>query len=229
MESLENDFSEIASLLGDKSRAKMLWNLLDGRAYTATELANCADISLQSASNHLSKLLQNNLLTVEKQGRHRYYKFSTPEVANVIESMASLLSLNTNYKKVKRPPVTAFTYARTCYNHLAGEVGVKITNALLEKNIIKPLEKKYIVTSFGENWFLKLGIKIKETKKTKRSFAHQCLDWSERKHHLAGALGDAFLVKMLEKDWLRKNKNTRTLTLTTHGKQEINKLLNIDV
>ncbi len=229
MEYLENDFSEIASLLGDKARAKMLWNLLDGRAYTATELANCADISLQSASNHLSKLLLNNILIVEKQGRHRYYKFSTPEVAQVIESMASLLSLNKNYKKVTRPPVTAFTYARTCYKHLAGEVGVKITNALLEQKIIKPSEKKYLITSYGENWFLKLGIQIETIKNTKRSFAHQCLDWSERKHHLAGALGDALLIKMLEKDWFRKNKNTRELILTTQGKLEIKKLLNIDL
>lgn len=229
MEYLEKDFSEIAALLGDKARAKMLWNLLDGRAYTATELANCADVSLQSASNHLSKLLLNNILIVEKQGRHRYYKFSTPEVAQVIESMASLLSLNTNYKKIKRPAITAFTYARTCYKHLAGEVGVKITNALLEQNIIKPSEKKYLITSYGENWFLKLGIQIEITKNTKRSFAHQCLDWSERKHHLAGALGDALLIKMLEKDWFRKNKNTRELILTTHGKQEIKELLNIDL
>lgn len=229
MEYLENDFSEIASLLGDKARAKMLWNLLDGRAYTATELANCADISLQSASNHLSKLLLNNILIVEKQGRHRYYKFSTPEVAQVIESMASLLPLNKNYKKVTRPAVTAFTYARTCYKHLAGEVGVKITNALLEQKIIKPSEKKYLITSYGENWFLKLGIQIETIKNTKRSFAHQCLDWSERKHHLAGALGDALLIKMLEKDWFRKNKNTRELILTTQGKLEIKKLLNIDL
>jgi DNA-binding transcriptional ArsR family regulator len=131
MEGLENDFGEIAALLGDKSRAIMLWNLLDGRAFTATELAACADVSLQSASNHLSKLRSKNLVSVEKQGRHRYYKLSSPEVAEVIESMAGLLAIQKGYKTIKRPTISSFTYARTCYKHLAGEVGVKITEALV--------------------------------------------------------------------------------------------------
>ncbi|WP_299156601.1 helix-turn-helix transcriptional regulator [uncultured Tenacibaculum sp.] len=229
MESLENDFSEIASLLGDKSRAIMLWNLLDGRAYTATELANCSGISLQSASNHLAKLLQKNILSVEKQGRHRYYKFSSPDVAQVIESMASLLSLQQDYKKVKKPKASAFTYARTCYNHLAGEVGVIITEALISHNIISPLNKEYIVTATGKQWFLKLDINIDETQNLKRSFAHQCLDWSERKHHLAGALGDVFLETLLKEDWFRKHKNTRELIITAKGKQHLKQLLNIDL
>lgn len=229
MESLENDFSEIASLLGDKSRAIMLWNLLDGRAYTATELANCSGVSLQSASNHLAKLLQKNILTVEKQGRHRYYRFSSPEVAQVIESMASLLSLQKDYKKVKRPKVTTFTYARTCYKHLAGEVGVKITEALISQEIICPLEKQYVVTNSGKQWFLNLGINTEEIQNVKRSFAHQCLDWSERKHHLAGALGDVFLEMMLANDWFRKHKNTRELVLTSKGSFQLKKLLDIDL
>lgn len=229
MEQLENDFSEIASLIGDKSRAIMLWNLLDGRAYTATELATCANISLQSASNHLSKLLQINIVVVAKQGRHRYYKFSSPEVAKVIESMASLLSLQKDYKKVKQPKATAFTYARTCYNHLAGEVGVKITEALISQNIIIPFDEVYTVSSKGEQWFEEQGIDVKKIKLQKRSFAHQCLDWSERKHHVAGALGDAFLEMMLQKDWFRKHKNSRELTLTSKGKQQLKELLKIDL
>ncbi|WP_420552168.1 ArsR/SmtB family transcription factor [Tenacibaculum aiptasiae] len=229
MESLENDFSEIASLLGDKSRAIMLWNLLDGRAYTATELANCSGISLQSASNHLAKLLQKNILSVEKQGRHRYYRFSSPEVAQVIESMASLLSLQKDYTKIKKPKVSAFTYARTCYNHLAGEVGVKITEALISQQIITPVHKQYSVTSIGKQWFLNLGIHIEEIQNLKRSFAHPCLDWSERKHHIAGALGDVFLEVMLQKDWFRKHKNTRELILTSKGKQQLKELLKIDL
>lgn len=229
MESLESDFSEIASLLGDKSRAIMLWNLLDGKAYTATELANCSGVSLQSASNHLAKLLQKNILSVEKQGRHRYYRFSSPEVAQVIESMAGLLSLQKDYKKVKKPKASAFTYARTCYNHLAGEVGVKITKALISHEIITPVEKQYVVTNNGKQWFLNLGIDTEEIQNVKRSFAHQCLDWSERKHHIAGALGDVLLEMMLQKDWFRKHKNSRELTLTSKGKQQLKELLKIDL
>lgn len=229
MENLEHDFSEIAVLIGDKARAIMLWNLLDGRAYTATELANCAEISLQSASNHLAKLLQKNILSVAKQGRHRYYKFSSPEVAQVIESMASLISVQKNYKQIKKPKASSFTYARTCYHHLAGEVGVKITNALHTNGILLMENQNFILSTSGIQWFTELGIKIDILKDQKRSFAHPCLDWSERKYHLAGALGDAFLHFMLQEDWFRKHKNSRSLTLTAKGKQQLKSLLNIDL
>lgn len=228
MERLENDFSEIAALFGDKARAKMLWNLLDGRAYTTTELANCGEISLQSASNHLSKLLQKNILSVEKQGRHRYYKISSPEVAQVIESMAGLLTLQNPQKiKVSTPP--QLRYVRTCYKHMAGEVGVKIANALVSNNILNATEKEYIVTEFGEKWFLDLGIDIESLQKTKRSFARKCLDWSERRHHLAGTLGDELLKIMINKDWVRKHKNTRELMVTATGKLKMQQLLNINI
>lgn len=229
MEDLEKEFSEIATLFGDKSRAIMLWNLLDGRAYTATELANCAAISLQSTSNHLAKFLQKEILTVAKQGRHRYYKLASPEVAQVVESMASLLAVQKDYKTIKRPKITAFTYARTCYKHLAGEVGVKITAALISEQFIVPKEVDFELTEKGKTWFLEQGIVIEEVQKLKRTFAFQCLDWSERKYHLAGALGDAFLEMMLKKDWFRKNKNTRELVLTATGKKEIQQLLNINI
>jgi len=227
MEDLEKDFSEIAALFGDKSRAIMLWNLLDGRAYTATELATCADISLQSASNHLSKLLKKEVLTVAKQGRHRYYKLSSPEVAQVIESMASILSIQTGYKTIKKPKMSGFTYARTCYKHLAGEVGVKITEAMVKQEIIIVAEKNFELTEKGKQWFIDVGIPVENLQHLKRSFSHKCLDWSERKYHLAGALGDAFLEMMLEKDWFRKHKNTRELRLTAKGRTEIKQQLNI--
>ena len=229
MEDLEKDFSEIAALFGDKSRAIMLWNLLDGRAYTATELATCASISSQSASNHLSKFLQKKILTVEKQGRHRYYRLSSPEVAQVIESMAGLLSMQTGYKTIKRPKISAFTYARTCYKHLAGEVGVKITEAMILHKIITIAEKDFELTKKGKKWFIDFGISIDSLQNLKRSFSHKCLDWSERKHHLAGALGDALLERMLKKDWFRKHKNTRELVLTAKGKKEIQQLLNVNL
>ncbi|AXT61160.1 transcriptional regulator [Aquimarina sp. AD10] len=229
MEELENQFSKIASILGDKSRAIILWSLLDGRAYTATELAISANISRQSASNHLTKLTEVQLLTVEKQGRHRYYKLANAKVAHVIESMASLISLTKEYKKTKAPKLTDFTYFRTCYDHIAGSVGVKITNALLNHKIIEVSGKDYKVTNSGKKWFNSLGIDIDAIKQKKRSFAFQCLDWSERKHHIAGALGASILETMIEKDWIRKKANSRELTMTSTGKKELKNRLNIDV
>ncbi|MCX2679569.1 metalloregulator ArsR/SmtB family transcription factor [Galbibacter sp. EGI 63066] len=219
---IEDQFSYVASLLGDKARAAMLWSLLDGKAYTATELAVCADISRQSASNHLSKLIDAEFLVVEKQGRHRYYRLANERIAQVIESMASLIP----DKQVKtihtEPKSQKIAYARTCYDHLAGEIAVKITTSLVEQKIIQPIGKEYNITDFGNEWFKELGINTEKLKLKKRSFARKCLDWTERKHHLAGALGAALLETMLEKDWIRKKQNTREVLITPLGMKKIN-------
>ena len=207
----------------------ILWNLLDGRAYTATELAISANISLQSASNHLKKMVSANILSVEKQGRHRYFKYANAEVAKVIESMASLISISNDYKRIKQPQLNNFTYARTCYDHLAGNLGVKITQSLIENKIIEVSEKEYKVTEFGKKWFLDIGINTDLLKIQKRSFAHQCLDWSERKHHIAGALGASLLEKMIEKNWIRKKQNSREVMLTSYGREELKNRLDLEL
>jgi len=170
-----------------------------------------------------------NILSVEKQGRHRYFKFANEEVAQVVESMASLIPLQKEYKKIKKPTLTNFTYARTCYDHLAGNVGVRITNSLLENGILEISNKDYRVTAYGKKWFLLMGLDIDSIKLKKRSFAHQCLDWSERKHHIAGALGAALLEKMLEKDWIRNKRNSRVLSITSKGKIALKKRLNLEI
>ncbi len=230
MEALENEFSHIASLVGDKSRALMLWNLLDGRAYTATELAVCANISTQAASNHLAKLKTANILVVEKQGRHRYFRFANENVAQAIETMASLIvTPNDKLKKEVLAITSGVKYARTCYDHTAGKLGVAIITALINTDILTINAKTYQVSTKGKEWFASNGIKVEELQKQKRSFAHQCLDWSERKHHLAGALGAALLSEMLKKDWLRKVKNSRELIITTKGKTAFKTQLNIDI
>ncbi|WP_366523623.1 winged helix-turn-helix domain-containing protein [uncultured Kordia sp.] len=229
IEELENQFSQIASILGDKSRSIILWNLLDGRAYTATELATSANISLQSASNHLKKMTTANILSVEKQGRHRYFKFASDDVAQTIESMASLISLTKEYKEIKTPKLNDFTFARTCYDHLAGSLGVKITKSLLDNKIIEISGKNYKVTKSGNEWFNKVGLNINIIQQKKRSFAHQCLDWSERKHHIAGALGASLLEMMIKKDWIRRKSNSRELIITSKGKVEFKNKLNLEI
>lgn len=229
MEEFENQFSQLASLLGSKSRSVMLWNLLDGRAYTATELSLCAEISAQSASNHLTKLVNANLLTVEKQGRHRYYRYASPEVARVVESMASLLPISRDNQRMEKPEPTGEMFARTCYDHLAGKVGVDMTNMLINKGMIETVGKKYKVTPSGKEWFHSIGIDINELKSQKRSFAYQCLDWSERKHHIAGALGAAILQILLQKDWIRKKENSRKIIITPKGKRGLKNKLNLKI
>ncbi len=225
---IQDDFKHIASLIGEPARALMLWNLLDGRAMTATELAILAEVSAQSASMHLAKLIQAELLTQEKQGRHRYYRLARPEVAYVIESMASLLPAKKTITKYEVQN-SGVRYCRTCYDHLAGKVGVAITEKLVRSGYIKPAAGSYSVTGKGEHWFKELDISIAQLKEQKRSFARQCLDWSERKNHLAGSLGAALLASMLARDWMRRKKGTREIIVTSKGSGNIYELLKLSI
>jgi DNA-binding transcriptional ArsR family regulator len=225
----EDKFAHIASIVGEKSRAIMLWNLTDGRAYTAGELAVCADISRQSASNHLTKMMDADLLALEKQGRHRYYRLARPEVAYALEAMANFLPSEIRASKKEKPPKKGVEYARTCYDHLAGKVGVEITEALVEKDFLEEKGKNYCVTPAGEKWFESIGINIEKLQQKNRTFARQCLDRSERKHHLAGALGAALCSKMLENDWIRKKRNSREVLVTYKGRKKLSALLDLNV
>jgi DNA-binding transcriptional ArsR family regulator len=215
---MEKEIGYITSLIGDPVRTNILWTLLDNRAYTATELAISADTSPQNISMHLNKLVQADLLAVESQGRHKYYKFSKPEVAYVIEAIGNLLPNEKHKKIISNKANSEIKYCRTCYDHLAGKVGVLITEALLEQKIIELDTNIYNVTKKGAIFFADLEINIEELKKCRRIFAKPCLDWSERKHHLAGSLGAALLDKMLSLDYIRRTKNSRAIVITSKGK-----------
>jgi len=223
-----DEFSKIAFLLGDRSRSIMLWHLLDGRAYTPTELSLFANISAQSASNHLSKLVEANIVSVDFQGRHRYYRFASDEVAHAVEVMASLVTVQPAKKKNLEEP-SGITYARTCYDHLAGRLAVDITACFIRKGIIKPYTNQYIITNHGTVWLQSLGINSEELRSQKRSIARPCLDWSERKNHLAGALGAAFLQHLLKNDWIRRIRNSREVVITASGRKELERNLSITV
>lgn len=225
----EDRYKKITSLLGEPVRAMMLWYLLDGRAYTAGELAICADTTPQSASNHLRKLLSAELLIVEKQGRHRYYRLASPEVAYVVESIANLIPPEDRKNRKEQHPVSGQKYARTCYDHLAGKAGVLLTEALVEKKILIPGNDTFTISEAGEKWFSGLDINTKALRRKKRTFARPCLDWSERKHHLAGALGAALLDKMTTRQWLRKKQGSREVIITSEGKAKLYELLKVNL
>lgn len=229
LELIEQHFGKIAVLIGEKSRAIMLWNLLDGRAYTATELAICADISKQACSNHLAKLVAGKLLTIESQGRHKYYRFANDRVAHVVENIAYLLPDLQYFGEITLRPAEGIKIARTCYDHLAGSLGVKIATALVKKEIVKQKEAEYVITTYGKSWFQALDIDLHALQLLKRRFAYPCLDWSERKHHIAGAVGAALLKTFVNKDWIRKKNGTRELSITPIGKMKISECLHIDV
>jgi DNA-binding transcriptional ArsR family regulator len=225
----DQHFLNIMTLIGEPARARMLWNLLDGRAYTAGELAMEADISATSASNHLTKLLEAELLKVESQGRHRYYTFSRPEVAYVVESLASLAKHDIKKVTSNKNELPAIKYCRTCYDHLAGYVGVQITSGLEKKGLIKKSGAEFIVTSKGWAWLENFDIHKNELDGKRRLLTRQCLDWSERKPHLAGQVGAMLLDKMIERAWFKNVKFSRELVVTSKGKIELYDLLGIGI
>jgi len=218
---MEAQIGYVSSLIGDPVRSKVLWMLLDGRAYTATELAVAADTTPQNMSMHLSKLLQADLLKVEKQGRHRYYRFSRHEIAYSIEAMANLIPVENRRKLLSNPGNAAVRHCRTCYDHLAGRVGVALNESLLKQQLITAADNSYLLTTTGEEYFTGLGVSFEVLKKQKRALVKPCLDWSERKHHLAGSLGAALLQRMLELDWMRRMQHSRAVVVTAKGQHAL--------
>lgn len=209
-----------AALLGDPARAAMLWLLIDGRARPAGELAFAANVSAQSASGHLSKLVEAELLQVETQGRHRYYRLASHAVAHALESLASL----TPPPPARPLPASkgtpeALRHARTCYDHLAGELAVRLLEQAESKGWLVADGKDFTLTAKGEKTFRQFGVDIDTVRCAKRRFACGCLDWSERRFHLGGALGAALLAQLMERKWLLRGPKSRVLQLTPQGRQ----------
>ena len=226
---MEDQFIKTATLIGDATRASILWNLLDGKAFTATELAIAIETSAQNISMHLGKLLDANLISVEKQGRHKYYRFSNKEVAYAVEAMANLIPKPETSAKKKTENYPPIKYCRTCYDHLAGKIGVALADSLLEQKIIIEKNNTFEITSEGEKWFSDFGVNIGDAKKQKRIFLKPCLDWSERRYHIAGSVGTLLLNKMLEQDWIRRTANSRVIIITAKGEKEMLKSFKIIV
>lgn len=223
-----DQFALTAGLLCEPARARMMWSLLDGRAYTAGELAISADISPTAASNHLSKLLAASLIKLEIQGRHRYYSFANADVAYVVEAIANLSSTGKPPAK-RNEQGSPVRFCRTCYDHLAGFVGVAVTEALEQKGVLHKYRGAYRVDETGWNWFAKLDIDKEEVSSSRRLLARQCLDWSERRPHLAGALGAALLEQMMHRNWMRKVAHSRELVITSKGKDQLVKFLGLEI
>lgn len=225
---VEKKFAQLTSLLCEPTRAIMLWTLLDGRAYTSTELSQVADVMPTAASNHLTRLLKAEIIRVERQGRHRYFSIARPEVAYAIESLASLIKQPSPVKST--PGITnGVRYCRTCYDHLAGQVAVQIAEAMEKLGYINKLERTYTVTESGWKWLAQLDIMPGQFASGRRPFARQCLDWSERKPHLAGSLGAALLAFGLNNDWFRRKKQSREILVTAKGVSRIKALLHLQV
>lgn len=226
-------FTEIANLAGDPARAGMLHALLDGRALTAGELAQAAHITPQTASGHLSKLAAGGLIAIEKQGRHRYHRLASPAVARMLESIMQVASDAAPRLKsvVTGPRDKALRAARTCYDHLAGHLGVALADSMIANKQIELTADAGIVTANGAALFDRLGIAVepRSPARSKRILCRPCLDWSERRPHIGGALGAALCLHCLQAGWIRRVDGSRAVSVTTKGRQEFRRFFSVDV
>lgn len=222
-------FSTAAALIADPARARMLTFLLDGRAYPAGQLAEVSGVTPQTASSHLAQLLAGGLVACEAQGRHRYYRLTGPRVAQALEHLATL----STHQPVKRPALSTegreLRFCRSCYDHLAGQIGVAVTQALQARRFIAMADdQQFRLTPEGALWFEAIGIDAQALKPTRRGIARPCLDWTERTYHLAGPLGQHLLDTLIARGWLRRAKDSRRLQVTPKGRLELKQRLNID-
>lgn len=217
--------ARIASAIGEPARARMLSSLLDGHARTSTELAVVAEVSPSTASVHLSRLKSENLIKVLVQGKHRYYSLQGTDVASALEAL-SVLAGNPRDHFVPNTP-NHLRAARTCYDHIAGTLGVALHDRIKNLGWIssRPAEANkddaYDLSDMGVKAFEALGVDIAATRALRRRFAFACLDWSERRSHLGGAIGAALLNVALKRKWLTQLLDSRALQITRHGRSEL--------
>jgi len=218
------NLAAIGQLLGDPTRTLILEMLYDGRAWSASELADAAGITPQTASSHLHKLVDAKLLAVEPQGRNRYYSLAGSEVAEALEALMVLAM-----RRDARPEIVAvgddpMRHARTCYDHIAGRLGIAIVDRLIEQSCLRENSEGYLLTEQGESLMRRLDIDTESMRAGRRPFTRKCLDWSERRHHLGGALGAALADTFFERKWIKRVGDTRALKITLEGKRHLRRL-----
>jgi DNA-binding transcriptional ArsR family regulator len=204
-------------------------SLMDGRARTAGELAFTANVSAQSASGHLAKLVDGGLLTVRSSGRHRYFSLAGPEVANALEALGTVATTQPSVRVIRPRSNNAEMFiARTCYDHLAGRIAVELARKIEEESAISAQGKHdYELGRCGREYFAKLGIEVDRLHGSRRSFARRCVDWTERRPHIAGALGAAICARFVALRWIVPRRDSRAVRVTHEGAQALRKRFGI--
>jgi DNA-binding transcriptional ArsR family regulator len=218
------DIASVAALVGDPTRARMLAALMAGRALTATELALEGGVTPSTASSHLARLTKTGLVSLVTQGRHRYFCIAAPEVAAAVEGLMALAPRGGG-KVVRTGPLDeGLRRARVCYDHLAGEVAVRLLKRLREKKVLDGGDRALVLTDGGEAWCGRVGIDLEALRRKRRPLCRSCLDWSERKTHLAGALGAAILDRLFALRYARRERGCRSVTLSPRGEAFVERL-----
>lgn len=213
------NIARIASLLGDSARAAALTALMTDRALTATELSAVAGVTKQTMSAHLSKLLDARLIAVDQQGRHRYFRLADADVARLLESLMGVAFRTGAVRLLSSPRDPALRKARICYDHLAGELGVTAFENLLRARVFTRTADGIRLTPYGAEWFANLGVDAAAAARERRTLCRPCVDWSERRQHLAGALGSALLGRVCHLGWAKQEAGSRVIRFTPRGQR----------
>jgi len=222
-----NDIPEIsatAALLADPTRGRMLSALMQGRALTATELALEGGVSASTASSHLARLTGAGLVAIARQGRHRYYELASAEVASAIEGLMTISVRGSARVSRPGPRDEALRRARVCYDHLAGEAAVRMLDRMRERKLVVVARDAIELTSAGEAWCRRVGLDLEALGATRRRLCRPCLDWSERRTHLAGALGAALLERLFALRYARRVRDSRMVVLSPRGEAFVERL-----
>lgn len=226
----EPDISQAAALIGDPARAAMLCALFDGRELSAGELAYRAGVAPNVASSHLAKLKSGGLVCMRPEGRQRYFRLANDDVSHALEALTTI-SAPAKIVSLSQSRISAeLQAARSCYDHLAGRLGVALTDALVKRRVIRPSDlDDYETAESAEGFFRTLDIDLDAVRAKRRHFARQCIDWSERRPHLAGALGAALHDTFIANRWVERNNNTRALKIAAAGRSWLAGFLGIEV
>ena len=211
------DIARFGSLLADETRAEILCALMDGRAHTGSELARHVGVAPSTVSEHLARLLDAAFVAVEPQGRHRYWRLADPELAQILEGLGAVATTPAGATGV--PPDLAA--ARTCYDHLAGELAVTIYGQLVADGLLVPTDGHPSLTADGLALLAGIGVDVEAIAASTRPEARACLDWTQRRHHLAGAAGKGLLDALLANGWIRRGHRPRSVVITEGGRQRI--------
>jgi DNA-binding transcriptional ArsR family regulator len=224
------ELAEIGSLVGDPTRAVMLSVLMDGRALTAGELAYFARVSAQTTSLHLRKLTEANLLSVVDQGRHRYFRIASPLVAQMLETIVTIGAVQAPPRYRPRSQAdAALRTARLCYDHLAGRLAVAMADALIERAAVTLGPEGGEVTPEGVRFLASLGVHIDNERRMRRTFCRPCLDFTERRFHIAGFVGAALARHCLDAGWVKRTRDSRAVSITPMGQTEFLRTMGIDL
>lgn len=216
------NIAKIGTLLGDNTRARMLSTLMHGKALTASELAREAGVTAQTATSHLAKLESGGLLTLRKQGRHKYFALANEEVASLLETLMRLSTDDRSLHTLTGPRDAAMRHARVCYNHLAGNKGIQLHDSLLASKALILSNGNLTLTDSGQTFMQEFGIDLQALKASRSPLCRECLDWSERRSHLAGSLGRALLARFERMKWVKRDPDSRIITFSTKGERAFN-------